>query len=163
MYSEGSQKFYNLILQKILFAPSSRLEIRPRGKRERDRKRERARSASGGFSRWETQTDVLTDIFLAGQSVLLARRTTLRTPRRASANLGKWVNIYIVRSTADLPFLVNREISRSQKNAERVRKEFPFYSCGRCYATFRRKIIPQTSGQDASPALFRETTARQLS
>jgi len=50
------------------------------------------------------QTDVLTDIFLAGQSVRLARRTTLRTPRQASANLGKWVNIYIVtlhcRSTA---------------------------------------------------------------
>lgn len=67
------------------YSPSS---SRPKLVR-RERKQARARSATARFSRRETQTDVLTDIFLAGQSVLLARRTTLRTPRQASANLGK--------------------------------------------------------------------------
>lgn len=115
------------IYPRSKYVPTSNLilyKIFPRSKFiQRERKQTRTRNATTGFSRQEMQTDILTDIFLAGQSVLLARRTTLRTPRRASANLGKWVNIYIARSAADLPFFGER------RNIAFAKKMYRVYIC----------------------------------
>lgn len=138
----------------------------------------RGSSATAEFSRRETRTDILTDIFLAGQSVLLARRTTLRTPRRASANLEKWVNIYIVHSLRIRFFFrwtgkyrsrkknptCKRPHAREKERGGKRKRSFSLLWRGRS----RRRCATSWKNNTADfrlrrvPTLFRETAAAGL-
>jgi len=132
-----------LIFWKIWLRPDSR--VRSEGEATVANTARLARTLGIFATRKPMQTDVLTDIFLAGQSVRLARRTTLRTPRQASANLGKWVNVYIVtlhcRSAASGE---GRNVAFVKKCARtlafRAQEPFTVSVSIKLYRRYRRKI-----------------------